>query len=297
MKDVKASVEELKEAGDILVNNIEKDNQVFFTYQGEGNGLMRTDLIDVEKVCYAKLTKADAMQKKLKKAVVKLDPNVNGGMPIVGQDYLLRITIYNYVASGDENTMIKHGVVHAFAGMTPTQFYEKLAESLTMNFSREIQPLLTFEPDGANGVIITEVEQPWVLGLRAQEPVNFSVHPTTVTWQGDDVIWAELNDKGIIELTYDAGVIENGKMIADLEYFCMGERADQYRMLGWPRIIPTKYMVDPTKKYDVLDIHYYYSGEGVFVQKSEKTMTFVAEEGGLEQLKTEIEGFGITIAD
>ena len=65
------------------------------------------------------------------------------------------------------------------------------------------------------------------------------------------------------------------KKIADLEYFCMGERGDQYRGIGWPNIIPTKYMVDPTKEYATLDIHYAYVGANESVQKSEKDITIV----------------------
>jgi len=73
----------------------------------------------------------------------------------------------------------------------------------------------------------------------------------------------------------DGVVIRNGKQIADLEYFLMGERGDMYRHLGWPNYVPTKYLVDPTAAYDVIDIHYAYVGANHSVQKSEKTLTIV----------------------
>ena len=57
----------------------------------------------------------------------------------------------------------------------------------------------------------------------------------------------------------------------------MGERADLYRGKGWPNVIPTKYLVDPTAAYDVLDIHFAYVGANECVQKSEKTITLVSK--------------------
>lgn len=81
-------------------------------------------------------------------------------------------------------------------------------------------------------------------------------------------------------------VMQDGKMIADLEYFCMGERGDTYRMKGWPNFIETKYLVDPTKRYDVVDIHHYYQGEGTNDDKSEKvtTLVFKVADNGTSQL-------------
>jgi hypothetical protein len=57
----------------------------------------------------------------------------------------------------------------------------------------------------------------------------------------------------------------------------MGERGDQYRMNGWPNVIPTQYMVDPTKQYHVLEIHYAFTDTGVNSYRTEKEITVVAE--------------------
>lgn len=284
--------EQPKAVGELQVVEIPNKNQVFFKHYGQG-GLTRTDIIDIPNVCYAKITEADDLKRELKKATIKLNANINGGNLIAGQDYIVRIYINNYLAPGDDNVAIKYGAVHAYAGMTPEEFYKKLAKSLTMNFSREVQALLEFEADGSNGVIVKEVEQPWVLGTLAQESVNFSVVPTTVKWQADDVVWAETEDDGSIKLEGTGEFIGDGKKIADLEYFCHGERGDQYRNIGWPNVIPTKYMVDATKDYDVLDMHYFFSDTGVNNQKSEKDITFVSSEGALEDIKSKLEDLEI----
>lgn len=285
--------------GDVQICTITSGNnkQLFFKYMGHG-GVMRTDLIDVDKICYAKITKKEELQRKLKKATISLDTNINEGNPIVGQDYIVRIIIHNYLAPGDDNSTVKYGAVHAVAGMTPETFYQKLAKSLEMNFSREVQPLLTFEAS-KNGVTVKEVEQPYVKGFMSQEPVNFEVIATTVVYEGDEVIWATRNEDDIIPIEETDEVIGNGSKIADLEYFCMGERGDQYR--DWaaaPNRIPVKYMVDETKEYNVLDMHYFFSDTGVNVQKSEKDITFVEESTTvLDAIKAKLTELGITVQE
>ena len=65
--------------------------------------------------------------------------------------------------------------------------------------------------------------------------------------------------------------------MADYEYFYMGERGDQYRNVGWPNVIPTAYIVDPTYAYgyDTIGIHFAYTGSNHAIQKSEKDITFI----------------------
>lgn len=272
--------------GTIALKTDNAKSHMYFEYKGAG-GLVRSDLIDVDKVLYAKATPASALARKLKKATVTLDATVNGGNPIAGQDYILRIVFRQYLGMSDEDQYQKYGMVHAYAGMTASDFYKTLAISLAKNFSRELVPLVKFKigatevtpntkladiAGDADSLVIEEVEQPWTLGIQEQVPVYFEVYPTTVTFNSDERIWGEveMGDTGA------ANAIKDGKIIADLEYFCLGERADQYRNIGWPNAIPSKTLVDPTKEYHVLDIHYAYVGSNECVQKSEKDITIVS---------------------
>ena len=288
-------------AGTIALKTDKEGKNLYFQYKGADN-LMRSDLINKDNILYAKAISAEAATQKyaLKKAVVKLDTNVNGGNPIGGQDYILRICINPYIGMSDEEPYFKYGAVHAMRGMTTGKFYEKLAASLYKNFSRELAPMLTFSINGkvvgrvktdpatgvetlidtdgvtitvadeyADGVTITEVEQEWTLGIKEQSHVNFTVIPTTVTYDGDEVNW------GTVTVSNSTTVRNNGRMIADLEYFCMGERGDQYKNVGWPNSIPTKYLVDPSTEYNVLEIHYAYVGPNEGPQRSEKDITIV----------------------
>lgn len=297
-------------AGSIAVKNDTAKNHLYFEYKGADN-LMRSDLIDIKNILYAKAIDADDMAHELKSVTVTLDTNVNGGAPVAGQDYILRIAFRQYVGMSDEDQYFKYGMVHAYADMDADEFYKVLALSIAKNFSREVVPLIKIEVHSeatkskggfdSNGYMvvtpttkdngksdttnpyyatdalvtdidsirITEVEQPWRLGVMAQTPVYFTVQPTTVLVNGDERIWGTVTDNE------DAGTIDNGKKIADLEYFCMGERGDIYRGVGFPNNIPTTYLVDPTVKYNVIDIHYAYVGSNESVQKSEKTITLV----------------------
>lgn len=280
-------------AGSIAVKNDAAKNHLYFEYKGADN-LMRSDLIDIKNILYVKATDAHDMAHKLKSVTVTLATDVNGGAPVAGQDYILRIVFRQYVGMSDEDQYFKYGMVHAYAGMIASDFYKKLALSLAKNFSREVVPLVKFTLTNSEdkavpvdattkessltetytALVIDEVEQPWRLGIMEQTPVYFTVQPTTITVNGDERIW------GTVEDTDLAGTIDNGKKIADLEYFCMGERGDIYRGVGFPNNIPTTYLVDPTVKYNVIDIHYAYVGSNESVQKSEKTITLVVPKVG-----------------
>jgi hypothetical protein len=286
-----------------------KKETFFLEYIGEG-GRLRSDIIDVKSVRQIKYTAADRLKSNLYKTSVKLDSAVNGGEVIPGQDYILRIVFRQFAGMSDEDTYIKYGAVHGVASMTPSDFYKKLAISLAKNFSRELTQLLRFkvgdvEVTGttkmtdlaavtATEVTIEEVEQDWIRGTKAQVPVYFEVIPTTVTYDGEEVIWGVMDETTGSTAKEVYASIADGKKIADLEYFCHGERGDIYRGVGWPDVIPTKYMVDETKEYDVLDIAYYFEGAGENPQKSEKVLTVVGAGGVITKLLALLDGVDLS---
>lgn len=307
-----SKVLESNAAGSIAVKSDAAKNHLYFEYKGADN-LMRSDLIDIKNILYAKATDASNMAHKLKSVTVTLDTKVNDGTPVVGQDYILRIVFKQYVGMSDEDQYSKYGMVHAYAGMNADKFYKELALSIAKNFSREAVPLIKievhskntigkegFDADGymvvtpttkdngksdatnpyyvekvivadIDNIRITEVEQPWRLGVMEQTPVYFTVQPVAIMVNSDERIWATVTEG-------TNGTIGNGKKIADLEYFCMGERGDVYRGVGFPNNIDTTYLVDPTKTYHTFDIHYAYAGNNESVQKSEKDITIVCSD-------------------
>ena len=262
----------VKACGDI-------EKEVYFEVQGPDT-VLKSDYIPVKNINYVKVLKAAAMATPMKKVKVVLDSTVNGGNPIAGQDYVLRINFHQFFGMGAQDQYVKDAAVHARKGMTAKQFYEEMVKALNLSFSREVRataesnPYLKFTAN-TDSIEIEEVPQSWTLGTEAQERVLFDVMPTTVYDGVDDLIW------GTVTTEASTTMVGNGKKMADLEYFLLGERGDQYRKVGFPNDIETKGMIDPSKEYDVIEIHYAFTDTGVNSYRTEKDITIaVPSEGG-----------------
>lgn len=269
-----AESDSVVDVGDILVKTTDDGKNMYFSYMGEG-GLLRSDLIPVENVIAYSYKSAASLKTPLKKATVVLNTKISAN-PVAGQDYILRV---KYSTGSIDNQYIKYGVVHGFVGMTPEKFYEEMYKSLTANFKREAEPAFEFTHD-ENGVYITELEPKWVLGTYPQRPVDFEISVDTIVADGAEGPWGVVTVETPKTKEWDKNnSYPNSKKIADFEWFCMGERGDQYKNYGWPNVIPTKYMVDATDTagYDVINIHYAYTGSNESVQKSEKDIFLVGK--------------------
>ena len=286
------SKDNVANAGDIALTN--DKTGLYFTYMNALKEPMRSDLVLPKQITYVK--SSTPTYRNLKEYTIEMDPNVNLGSPISGQDYIVKVAFKQWGGMSDEDQYFKFGAVHGIANMSVDTFMKTLAVSLANSFSREASPLVqifcnTTEVKGnakikdneiyvngteldisnATKVVIREVEQPWRRGVMASTPVYFDVEDYTVTYQGDEVHWATISDT-----TSDANKVGNGKTVADMEYFYMGERGDQYRGINWPHNLDTTYLVDPTKDYYSLDIHYYTDESGVDVERSEKDILLVS---------------------
>ena len=305
MKTYKASESALEAVGDATLKVDTAKNAMYLVYKDTEDNLT-SDIIDLKNLLYVKSTKAADMARKLNSQSVTLNED-----PISGQDYVLNVEVRNFVALGDDSTHIKFGAVHAVKGMTKSDFYKAMALNLAKNLSREVSPILNVlltkndTTDGesevpvlVNGkmqvlaelkatesytnIIIDEVEQPWRRGVAQVEPVNFNTTCGTVLVDGDDVIWGTVEKE-------EGDPVNNGKQIADMEWFYHGTRGDIYREATYPDNFDFKPLVDETKAYSTLDIHFAYVGPGVEVAKSERTITVVcADAAELNKLITAI---------
>ena len=291
---LRTSTDQPVQAGDIKVAST-SDGMLYFKHFGAG-GLGRTDLVDVKNIKSVKVTPASKMLTTLKKYTVALKSGVNSGAPVAGQDYLLRMTFNGYIGISPEDSKYeKYGMVHATTGMSASSFYLHLASSIAKNMSREaVQFIKVYvkveagteteitvnsDPEDTTtyngtytGVVIKEQVPDWILGLKQTKVMTPEFVCVPITVSNDSVIWGT-----VTAADNSDAVIKNGKITADLEHFCMGERGDQYRKVGFPDYVPTKYLVDPEKEYDYIQIHYSYIGAGENPQRSEKDLTIVAE--------------------
>lgn len=290
-KAFKDAVTDFGDLGDTLVKATPDKSAIYFQHKGAG-GLTRSDLIDVKNILYAKVTKAADMQRALKVSTVTLNADVNGGQPVIGQDYVLRVTFDGYIGISPEDSQYwKHAIVHVTNGMTASDFYKQMALSLAKNMSREARKLIAIKLGSDEvtartkeatltgtytSLIIEEVEQDWLLGTKQLKSLGVTVVPTEIMVKEGDTLHPVKWGK-VVESKGNA--IKNGKDMADLEYFHMGERGDQYRMVGFPDYVPTTYLVDPTKEYDTINIHYAYVGSNESCQKSEKDIILIVPAG------------------
>lgn len=302
VKALKDKVTRLTAVGDILPKVDEAKSTMYFQYFSPAGVIESSDKIDIKNITYAKSTSSKALAKKLDRYQVVLDPTINSGAPVAGQDYLLRLAFRQYVGLSPEDQYWKFGMVHAVSGMSASAFYKAMALSLARNVAREATPLVTIylvasgsvyttvtidtDPatliDTYTGIQIEQVEQDWILGVMPQGYIPFAVQPTNITFEGDERIW------GTVTTVPPINSVQNGHDIADLEYFTMGARGDFYRNMGWPNVNHTTYLVDPTKKYDTLDISYYWAGGAEDVQKSPRTITLVTVDDGNHTVMEEL---------
>ena len=293
MKTYKSSESAISAVGDATLKVDTAKNLMYLVYK-DTEDTLTSDIINIKNLLYVKSNKAADMARKLHSQLVTIKEN-----PISGQDYVLNVEVRNFVALGDDSTHIKFGAVHAVKDMTKSDFYKAMAVNLAKNFSREPSPILNVsltKHDTSNSgtdtkvavlvngkmqnlaalkptesytnIIIDEVEQPWRRGVAQVEPVNFNTTCGTILMDGDDVIWGTVKKE-------DGNTVNNGKQIADMEWFYHGTRGDIYREATYPDNFDFKPLVDETKAYHTLDIHFAYVGPGVEVAKSERTITVV----------------------
>ena len=279
-------------AGSILPKGDTAKTHLYFQYMSPG-GIVRSDLIAVDKIMSAKATGSDKLAHKLTRVLLTLNADVSAN-PVAGQEYITRIAFRQYIGLSEEDQNFKYGFVKATSSMkNASDFYKKMAISIADNVSRDTTPLVTVYLKTSNseklvvpktkeadlsdtytGIILEEAVQDWELGTMPQEFIPFTVQPTTIIVDGEECVW------GKVESQAATHKVENGHNIADLEYFCMGARGDHYRMMGYPNVIKTTYLANPEAKYDTLNIHYAFTDSNEGIQKSEKDITIACVNDG-----------------
>lgn len=161
----------------------------------------------------------------------------------------------------------------------------------------------------ATGIVVKErILDNYEQGVGDHKPIDFVFSFDEICYNSVDMKWgyetnitlssadsqtAKVYDGTNAEI---ALVMGNGRTIADMEYFYMGERGDQERHLGWPNNIRTKYLVDDTKEYDCLTINFYFSpGDNDAGVRSTKVINIVAVKGDvISAIVTKLAEYGIT---
>ncbi|MDR2233940.1 MAG: hypothetical protein LBE56_12585 [Tannerella sp.] len=224
----------------------------------------RGDIIHKDRIVYAKMSTAG--DRPLQRMEVVLNPTLNSGAPIIGQDYLLNFVFTNLNIGGPENQYFKTGASYrARTGDTAAIVYNELADSAKRNFSRESYPYVhvytdTWDPwttpkpatSTSTKIIVEEVLQPYARGKRSGNQVPFSMVAAPVIDNGSYVAWGNITNTTATNAKYSP----SGRIVADMEWFYLGQRAEQFRFDGYNNF-ETVYLTDPTASYDSLDIEFY----------------------------------------
>lgn len=290
------SAANIADKGVAVVTNKNK-NYLYFLNKGAG-GLVRSDMVDIDKITYCKYNTAENLRILPSAACIDLS-NMTTEDIIPGQDYLVRITIKQYLGASDVYPEVKFAVVHATKDMQTDMslFFVALVKAIYRSQKNEAAPLYkvgygasakpsawefydgttspTIDTATVKYIGIYAAEQPWRRGLKKEDRADLEMHISPIIKDGDEFMWGTVSQQVQLNDTASSAnyAIKNGRKMADLEYFCMGERGDQYRGLNWPNNIDTEYLIDPTKEYATLELHYSYVGSGVSSQKSEKDIT------------------------
>lgn len=244
----------------------------------------------IENVEWAKLTKAAKLQPKAKQATIAF-----AGEIVVGQDYAVKVSYPEVGGAGVESWTTKTAVAHAGKGATKGTVVAELIAQLTKVLG--VDEVLTVAPAEGGFTITPNVENvKYERGIRPIAIPDFNVTVNQVVEDGELVDWVTLDDAQQIPVEAIETGLTSGYKLADMEYFAMGERGDEYRMAAYPNHIITDYKIDPAKNYDVYNIHYSYKGYNTQSHKSEKDLVIAVTAGTtLSALATELTKLGVTI--
>lgn len=275
LKNKVATKADLANLGDYTVTKVFDGDgpAIHVTYMGYNN-VTHTDVIPIDNI--RRITFAP--YHKLRTALPSVTITA-GGAGVVGTEYLLTLRFPEYISLTPEEDFVKtiSFVFTSTGGNIATQ----AKAAIDAAFARDHNNLITTTVVDATKVKITSNEQAWRLGLMENRPVRCFVQGLKSYASGVESTWATATDSTDVTVAF----MKNGYITADLEYFCMGARGDQYRQVGFPHTIDTEYVITKadarSKEYDYITIHYFYQGEGFINDYSEKVIQFVSE-GKLE---------------
>lgn len=257
---------------------------LYFKHFGHG-GVICSDKIAVENILYAKLSAGASLNTPLYKNTLTVSTAV------AGQVYTVKVLCEEFVGGvQDQRTVVaaytsadttaanvakglRVALRKALGFQVADSFSSEASSGDTGNIDNYKEALFTVT-GSSTSVVISEVAPYWELGkFPAGKVVRIPQNGVTLC----DIINSgnPTNLWGSVVYAANGNAADATKKLADLEYFCLGARGDEYRGMGYPYNIETKGEVVVTNNYDVIDIHYAYVGSNESVQKSEKDITIL----------------------
>lgn len=257
---------------------------LYFKHFGHG-GVICSDKIAVENILYAKLSAGANLNTPLYKNTLTVSTAVAGQVytvkilceEFVGGVQDQRTVVASYTSADTTAANVAKGLRVALRkalGFQVADSFSSEANSTAAGNIDNYKEALFTVTGSSTSVVISEVAPYWELGkFPAGKVVRIPQNGVTLC----DIISSgnPTNLWGSVAYAANGNAGDAMKKLADLEYFCLGARGDEYRGMGYPYNIETKGEVNPATDYDVIDIHYAYVGSNESVQKSEKDITIL----------------------
>lgn len=280
-----------------------KETHAFIEVENAKGEIVRSDLIQLGHVIDVKYKTAANDTKSLSGYKLTLSTDVNSGDPVVGQEYIVRVMVRGTI--GEECTYSKQASHIAKTGDTAGSVLCALAGNLLLNLTEDSaiyelydntvsssnklwvsvsggKPVVkkgataatASEVTSLTGLVIAEPTPYWKLGTFPEQTLNLNVTVAPIVVSSiEEPEWA------VIEKV-SAGTLPNTHVIADMEYFALGEKgADDVHGFSIITSGNVDLLVDATDStgYNVLTVQYYHTGSRDAVQKSERTLVIVAK--------------------
>lgn len=278
------------------------NGEMFFSYKNADGLLTRSDTFDPKKIFSLKKNTAAEMDVPIIGHKIELDTdnvvlaNLNGKaiscMVTVHQVYdfddATSLTYTATVIGNSTNTASAAAFYKALAieiAKVVPELYVKVYAGSTVVTKKTAVADITGSP---TSVILIPQIQKFVRGKLSAETATLSV--AFRAHDGEDTVWGKDTADKVSALgnSLTPTVIPSGYILADLEYFALGERGDMYRGFRYPNDWATTYSIVPTNRYNVLSIEFYWNGDAENVQKSPR-MIQVASTVSLDTLFSTIE--------
>lgn len=271
-KSVKTGDAVPENVGDIKMG-VTATGELFFTYMQDVNGepvLTRSDLIRPESVISLKKTAAADMDVKIPEYTITLDSAVTLAN-CVGKTFTLTINLHQLLSydMNDYMSVTASLVGDATNTANATAFYAAFVTEIQKVMPKFVKGAAFTVTSSANGIVITPNPGPYRRGLLSKEifPLTFGSR-----LHGDDVAWAN-----VAEAASASVKIPSQYVLADLEYFALGERGDQFRGYFWPHNYEPTYLIDLTKTYTVVTVEFAWHGNAENIQKSPRMVQIACE--------------------
>lgn len=311
--------DELNEVGKMGIKAIPALDAVKIMHRGKKNHAVASDAIkNVKRIMIKKaadeLTTSKAYVVTLAEAS-DIAKNTAAVGTVKGGAITARIEFTGLISGSDDTKYWKHSGVQSTGVVAST--VEELAKNLAMSFDREAMTELApngqkvsqlvlvgfaqaagkvvlFDTKGnaveanvsidgieKNSLVVIERQQDWIKGTANDHLPAIDLVVNGV----DNVEVACKTVKLPSGLTLAGRSCDhtNAHKCADMEYFYMGNRGDQFRLANWPNYVPTDMFLDGSEACDVISVEYAFIGDGVeFGTKSDKQVIIMVPASATE---------------